>query len=241
MKRWRWAAIALIVLCTVVLSLFGVVTVRVPEWKVQSTALQWDPRLDQLHISAEKADYSQPYFKLLRAWVVVGGDWATAPAWATAEQGFPGSGGDHHVFGRLQPEKAGAVFRLGWPDGQQFISPAEQGRTAWADQPIYATYPPNIAGPYSWGPVGNSERISGLGLPEWLPWNQVEVAGGHHLSYFFCWTWVQPAMPTATSAPTATAWPTLTPVPGPTETPTWLQYDLRLFGRMVVPVELRER
>jgi hypothetical protein len=153
--------------------------------------LLWDPRLTELGITVQPADYEQPHWRLLAAWLTVNGSWDDVPDWARQWQ-LDTLGGDHHCFGRALDlygnPYAGAGFVLQWPDGAAQRTP-EADR--WANIPIEAGFDWTVgAGPYSWAKYGNADVLMGLGLPyPPLPWelNAIAALGGVHVSYFGVW------------------------------------------------------
>ena len=157
--------------------------------------VDWDPRLDALGLTVERAEDTQPYYRLIAAWLTVAGNWDDVPQFARQYQQDV-LGGDHHVFGmaldaqgKPLPE---AGFVMVWPDGGAQRTPADCNRPDWADLPIYAGYDwAQVSGPYTWAKYGNADRLCGAGLPfpplPWQPQGDAYAEGGVHVSYFCVW------------------------------------------------------
>lgn len=152
---------------------------------------KWDKRLTALgvYVDVGKVDRTVPYWRITHAWLVVDGDWGTAPEWARVFQQDT-LGGAHHAYGRALfadgELAAQAGFVLRWSSGADGRVAEENG---WANIPLYAGYDPAKGpGPYSWAKVGNAEVLAGLGLPYHL-----QAAGGRHVSFFAVWQETLPA------------------------------------------------
>ncbi|MGQ9459192.1 MAG: hypothetical protein ACUVS5_13040 [Anaerolineae bacterium] len=155
----------------------------------------WDQRLNALRVTVDASglDRSRPHFRIIAAWITVNGNWDDVPAWAKPYQQDT-LGGDHHAYGRTiladGSVAMGAGHVLTWRDGQDMRLPEPDG---WANIPLYAGYDPrNGPGPYTWAKVGNAEKLTGIGLPYYLPWAQFQATGGVHVSFFAVWQEVQP-------------------------------------------------
>lgn len=240
-QRQRWVLVGTLV-AGLLLSL--AVTRLVPVAPVgQVQVAKWDARLSQLNAAVTPAAcYNLPYFKIVEAWITVNGNWSdpAIPAFAKARQ-RDYLGGDHHAWG-LTLDAAGNPYvqpgyALRWPDGEHGVL-GEPGNGQWANAELYAGFDPLTGGgPYSWvkGPSGvapcGAETLTGLGMPYTLPWvsGDVQVAGGHHCSYFAVWQLVEPQ-------PTPTPVPTVGPTPAPLGGAYWLT-----LGPFRVAVELEDR
>jgi len=157
--------------------------------------VDWDPRLDALGLTVERAEDTQPYYRLIAAWLTVAGNWDDVPQFARQYQQDV-LGGDHHVFGMALDAQGkplpGAGFVMVWPDGGAQRTPADCNRPDWADLPIYAGYDwAQVSGPYTWAKYGNADRLCGAGLPfpplPWQPQGDAYAEGGVHVSYFCVW------------------------------------------------------
>lgn len=187
---------------------------------------RWDPRLTSLRVfvraDPEQVDYTTVHWRISHAWLILDGDWETAPDWARAFQDDT-LGGAHHAYGRAVFADGTvanqAAFVLRWPDGADGRAVEDNG---WANIPLYAAYDPEKGpGPYTWAKAGNAEALAGLGLPYTL-----RAAGGHHVSFFAVWQEVVPGEGSE---------------PEPPEEGDWVIYDIRWSGLALEGVQVRRR
>lgn len=148
----------------------------------------WDGRLTQLGVSIEENGKHD----LVAAWITVNGDWASAPDWAKNKYPWANLGCDHCTYGLFYNEDGTinnqAGFVLWWPDGANQTTADTSSHPYWANFPIYAGYDWSVvSGPYDWYKY-DGDKLKGVGLPyPPLPWQEVAVMGGVHLSFFGVW------------------------------------------------------
>ncbi|NPV09401.1 MAG: hypothetical protein HPY83_15755 [Anaerolineae bacterium] len=108
-------------------------------------ARSWDPRLDALGVSLERAATGR---------------------WELVEASFEDereSGGNHHIYIRLLGADSLAANDapwVAWPDGRETLEPRREGSEWVADFPMYGPL-----GAYSVGVGPSGDRVTGLGLP----------------------------------------------------------------------------
>lgn len=152
--------------------------------------MEWDPRLDPLHVTYHPAaDCSQGCWRLRSA----------------RYEDPTESNGTHNIYARLLDgtgkQMGGAPWHSAWPDGDVRIlsKPAPE----WADFPMYAWYyweqGPGPYRSYAGDAESRSDSVRGMGLPV-----------RQHVNFRLTWQWVEPP-PTPTATPTNTATPTATP------------------------------